>query len=179
MEKIYIIDKKIDNKFNIDGKTYQSHVEKYKNKDVFKSSAIAWSALDKYLASDFNININDYTLKYSQNGKPFIDEDIFFNISHSKNMIAIIISNRPCAIDIECIKKNKDYSKIAKTILNLDELKYRDDKEYIVSLWTKIECYSKLYDAPLLSCLKVRPKASSKKIKDSEGNYYIISKMTN
>lgn len=178
MEKIYIIDKLKEKKVNIIDKMYESHVNSYKNEEKHDISSLAWFYLDKYLLEDFNININDYVLKYTKNGKPYIEANIYFNISHSENLIAIIISNKLCAIDIECIKINKDYSRIAKTILNSDELDKINDKDYIVSTWTKIECYTKLSDTALLSNLRIRKNTTTKKISDSIKNKYYVSFMT-
>lgn len=177
MEKIYIIDKLNEKKVNIDGKMYEHHVKKYQNKEKQEISALAWFYLDKYLNYDFNININDYKLKYTNNNRPYID-DIYFNISHSNNLIAIIISDKLCAIDIEWVNPDKNYLRVAKTILNNDEQDKINDKEYIISLWTKIECYTKLSDTNLFSNFKIREGAITKKISDSTNNIYYLSYMT-
>ena len=47
---------------------------------------------------------------YNEHDKPFLKEhpDIHFSISHCKAAVGCLVSNRPCGLDIECIRKAKD-----------------------------------------------------------------------
>jgi len=51
-----------------------------------------------------HMNEND-TISYNSHGAPIISNDKFISISHSKELIAIIISNKRCGIDIEKISR--------------------------------------------------------------------------
>lgn len=126
--------------YNILAKCNKNKIEDKKNQSI-----ISYYLLKKILKEDFNIELNE--IKVNEYGKPYID-DIYFNISHSKNMVAIIISNCPCGIDIEV----KDYKnlRLAKKILNEKELElisnYNDEDklDYIMKKWVSIEAYSKM-----------------------------------
>lgn len=177
MEKIYIIDINKETNINIENKMYLNHINKYKNKKAYNTSKIAWYYLDRYLLNDFNININNYELLFNEYGKPYINANIHFNISHSFDLIAIIISNNNCAIDIELIK-DKDYSRIAKKILTNDEMieyeKTINKNEYIIKKWTMIECIAKLNGKGInFNNLYERKKVTSKIIKNNNNKYYL------
>mgnify|MGYP003510654450 CR=1 FL=1 len=45
------------------------------------------------------------TAKLNNNGKPFID-GIYVNISHSKDLVSVIISDTECGIDIQYVNNN-------------------------------------------------------------------------
>lgn len=47
---------------------------------------------------------------YNEHEKPILKEhpDIYFSISHCKEAVGCFVSNRPCGLDIECIRKAKD-----------------------------------------------------------------------
>lgn len=47
---------------------------------------------------------------YNEHEKPYLKEhpDIHFSISHCKAAVGCFVSDRPCGLDIECIRKAKD-----------------------------------------------------------------------
>ena len=47
---------------------------------------------------------------YNEHGKPFLKEhpDVHFSISHCKAAVGCYVSDRPCGLDIECIRKAKE-----------------------------------------------------------------------
>ena len=57
----------------------------------------------RYVFKKIGIDINSYEIT-NLNGKPVIKElDYHFNITHSKNIVAVIISNESVGIDCEYI----------------------------------------------------------------------------
>ena len=111
---------------------YISKFEK-NNKDFIKNKLLSYSYLEKY---NKEINLSKiYTNKY---GKPYYDDNFFFNISHSKNYICIAISNSEVGIDIE--EKRKVETDISKRILSKDEKIIKND---ILINWVIKETYSK------------------------------------
>jgi 4'-phosphopantetheinyl transferase len=51
----------------------------------------------------------DYQLRYHKNGKPFLNNvPGYVSISHSKNMVAVILSDHPAGIDVEEICRNTE-----------------------------------------------------------------------
>jgi len=95
------------------------------------------------LSSKFDFNWSD--LKYSTTGKPYLDKAVFFNWSHSENVVAIGFSLSPIGVDIEK-EKNIDWKSL------IDYLHVKEQKAIINSLnplkkfyeiWTRKEAYLK------------------------------------
>ena len=85
-----------------------------------------------------------------KNGKPiFKNQDLHFNISHSKNYIVAVFDKYPCGIDLEYIKP-RDLKKLSKYYnRNFDSL------ENFYEFWTKKEAEYKLGSTPKDCCTSV------------------------
>ncbi len=84
-------------------------------------------------------NIKNTEIKVSKNGKPsFINADLNFSISHSKNIVIACFDKYPCAIDIEYIK-DRNLSNLSK-YFNKDF----DSYEKFYKFWTLKEATYKL-----------------------------------
>ena len=59
-------------------------------------------------------------VKYADSGKPFCD-GVHFSISHTKNFVAVIVSNKPVGVDIEY--KSDRIFRITEKFMHPDELK--------------------------------------------------------
>ncbi|MEE0990195.1 MAG: 4'-phosphopantetheinyl transferase superfamily protein [Paludibacteraceae bacterium] len=59
-------------------------------------------------------------VKYADSGKPFCD-GVHFSISHTKNFVAVIVSNEPVGVDIEY--KSDRIFRITEKFMHPDELK--------------------------------------------------------
>lgn len=143
MKKVYIenIDNIIVNNDLIDVITYTDG----KMKDV---SLKAWSFLFKIIYEKYNIKISKAMIYYNEYNKPYLKEkNIFFNISHSKDLIAIIVDDKECGIDIEYIDYNKNIDKLINKVLSQSEIKKYNKRinkhNYFYKLWTKKETYYK------------------------------------
>lgn len=94
-----------------------------------------------------NTNLNELFIKNNLYGKPYIEnaENTFFNISHSNDLVAIIIGEKEVGIDIEYVKKIDIES--FKNILNADEVKLIESSKNrfmkFYEIWTVKECFSK------------------------------------
>lgn len=107
----------------------------------------AWSLLNTELIKE-NIDLMNEHIVYNTNGKPYLsNKNIYFNISHSDTVIAIIISDQECGIDIEFVDYNKNHDKYIHKILSKNEIDMynnSDDKiKYFYKQWTKKEAYMK------------------------------------
>lgn len=80
-------------------KFYQKYNE-FDAANQYKASKSAWYFLDKILEKHFGLILNPNDIKFDNNGKPY-HKDIKFNISHSEELIAIIVSKEECSIDIQ------------------------------------------------------------------------------
>lgn len=183
MTKIYIYDKtnKDINPGLLDALPDQikDRVNKYKIVDDFNSSLMSWFILKNKLKEIFNIDI--YNIKENKYHKPYID-DIYFNISHSYNLVVVIISNEECGIDIEHINNRLDHNLLSKKILSnseyLEYLKVENKQDFIIKKWTEKEAVFKKngtgvirselpsIDTSLIQTIKV---------KDTSNNEYYLS----
>ena len=110
------------------------------NIDLKNIRIVAWYALYKILLLNYRIDLSNCNIYENKKGKPYID-DIYFNITHSKDYIGIIISEVECGIDIEKIELNVSVDKFAKKILSDEEYKVflmEKDLDSLIKKWTKI-----------------------------------------
>ena len=149
--------------------------KKYKLNDDYHCSLIGWYLVEKYLKKDFNINIDEYDIKENEYRKPYIDTDVFFNISHSKNIVSVIISDKDCGIDIECVRELKNKEALAGRLLLDCNL---SDEEFIKN-WTIREAYYKMVGSGIdFKKLKMPLNANdftTIKLIDSLNNKYLLS----
>lgn len=120
----------------------------YTDDNMKEISLKGWSLLSNLIYEKFNIKLSKDIIKYNEYNKPYLEnENIYFNISHSKDLIAIVISDKECGIDIEYIDYEKDLSKIIKKVLSKKErfiYKFKINKhKYFYKLWTIKEAYYK------------------------------------
>lgn len=87
-------------------------------------------------------NIYDYNVYYNEYGKPYLDNGLYFNISHSKNVIVCVISDREVGIDIEYLRYSD--SVIRKCFNDKERVVSLNNKEIFTIIWTIKESYVKL-----------------------------------
>ena len=91
----------------------RSHVRSKKNELHFKQSVIAWSLL--FLLGKNLYNIDNFEIMFSENGKPsVVGNSFYFSISHSSDYVAVTLSKCSVAVDIQEIKRKKDYDYLCK-----------------------------------------------------------------
>lgn len=121
------------------------HVEDYRRSLL--GDVLSRSLLEKMTgidACELDICIDDM-------GKPYVAnaENAYFNVSHSGDCVACIVSDKPCGIDIETM--DKDNLDIAKRFFAKSEYEYISDcpkeeiKRRFYEIWTAKEAYLK-YD---------------------------------
>lgn len=117
--------------------------------DSDKKSKIAGEAAARILLSEeLSISPAEINFKYTSLGKPYIDENIYFNITHSAGVAAAAVNNTEIGIDIE---KTRDFDERI-----LERVCTEKEKEYILSekndaeknkkffqIWTLKEAYLK------------------------------------
>ena len=75
-------------------------INKMIDENEIRKSIISEIILSELL-DQMNIDYDSLNIKYSKNGKPFINNELFYSIAHSNNYIAVAISNKNIGIDIE------------------------------------------------------------------------------
>lgn len=91
--------------------------------------------------------VSAQAIQFGVNGKPEV-EGIYFNLSHSKNMVVCAVSDKPVGCDIEKIAEAPH--KVAERFFGENEIKYlaqfsdeEKNKEFY-RLWTMKESYIKM-----------------------------------
>lgn len=161
-------------------------ISKYSDSKMKEISLKAWSYLYQILINDFNINIKDINIIYNEYNKPYlINNKIYFNISHSYDIIAIIISDKECGIDIEYIDESREIDKVISKIFSKPELfQYQNTNDkitYFYEIWTKKEAYFKMLGTGIqlkrLNCERDLQNVNTQIIQDNKQKYclsYII-----
>lgn len=117
--------------------------------------------LKKKYIGDFYLSMDD---------KP-LSKDKFFNISHSKGVIALAISkDYPIGLDVELIRDYKD--DLAKYISNDEEYKYIKDNKSFFEIWTSKEALVKCLGSGLKDNVKNIPALPIVGSKEYKGKTY-------
>ena len=148
MNKVYTLNL---NKVNIDYLSLLAKLPTYckekissgKDESLKRVRTYAWFLLYKILIDEYNIDLTKCDIYENEYGKPYIN-DLFFNISHSKDWIGIIISSEECGIDIEKIELKIDKDKFASRILSDKENVESVTIDYLIRKWTILETYYKI-----------------------------------
>lgn len=83
-------------------------------------------------------------ISYDEFGAPQVDTpNINISISHSKDAVAVLISERPCAIDIESL--NRDFRRVASRYLSAREYEMAERYDLFAEMWSAKEALYKFY----------------------------------
>lgn len=124
----------------------------FKNEFRKKVFLIARGELRAKLGGILHIEPQEIHFIYNMAGKPFIANkniNIFFNIAHSENLIALVISSIEVGIDIEK-KKERNFAGISKKIFGKEIC----DLEEFYETWTTNEAIAKCNGVSLLKQAK-------------------------
>lgn len=113
-----------------------------------KLSLYAQIAVKLIIQKEYNIGFDKISIVNDELGKPYIKNppNIFFNISHTHNVIAIAFSTNKVGVDIE--KETETSSKIAKRFFTPKECEYimsssNEHSKAFLEIWTKKEAFVK------------------------------------
>lgn len=85
-------------------------------------------------------------IKLNEYGKPYINGEKSFSISHSGNYVILAVSGKEVGCDIE-FGKDLNYERVGKVVFHENELKklsaVEDKKDYFFKLWTAKEAFIK------------------------------------
>lgn len=116
-------------------KTFET-VKDYKS-EVVKSQTL----LGKYMLVK-SLNCKEDEIYYNALKKPYVKNNLYFNISHSKDYIVFVCSKNEIGIDIECIdRKNSDILEFAFADSEIDYVKngngiFNSTEERFTFIWT-------------------------------------------
>lgn len=85
------------------GGEFPAHIARYRLPRVLNASLSAWSLLARALRECGVEKLPQAT--FGAFGKPaFIDCPLHFSLSHSGNLVAALISDAPCGVDVQAIE---------------------------------------------------------------------------
>lgn len=134
-------------------------VLKYLNTEDKKERAVSAILRNKYIGK----------VTYSRRGKP-LSKSKFFNISHSKGIVALATTNKDVGLDMELTrpvdKKLKDF------VSNKDEKKFIKSDEAFFEIWTNKESLLKCIGQGIRSKMDKVPSLPLNNIKFFDGQYF-------
>jgi len=112
----------------------------------------------------------EYKIKRTENGKPYVDADVHFSLSHTDRLTICAVSNKNIGADAEKIREIKNKEKIlSRYVEPCNDVSDRDFFEK----WTQLESRIKYFGEKLSSCPKA--KIEEKHTETFDFGEYIIS----
>lgn len=154
----------------------QDKIKRYHEINSYQLSLLGWYKLCKCLKEQYNLNITNDTFCFNQNNKPYIlNNPIYFNISHSLNLVAVVIADFEVGIDIEQISechhidKFKRFLKTGCSVNNLE----------LIKAWTVYEAKVKCLGISIFNKDNLDDKnftfINTKIVKDKQNNQYFLT----
>ncbi len=103
--------------------------------------------LRKLCREEYGFEFEDGDILKNEHGKPYFSKgDLFFNISHSKGMGAIVLEKTECGIDIEQLREIN--YKVSERFFSEEEKNWvaevkEESRERFFKVWTGKEAYTK------------------------------------
>ena len=83
---------------------------------------------------------------YAPNGAPQVDCGVHIGISHSHNIVAVVIGDGPCAVDTE--PAGRSFEQVRRRYLSVTEAALSDDERLPAAVWCAKETLYKLAGRP-------------------------------
>lgn len=111
-------------------------IKRNKAKQLYASALLTEFVFNKF-------GINTSNIKISENGKPYVDSDFYFNISHSGKYAVLAVGKNDVGIDIQ--EKNAVSENAAKMFFkDTEQIKTNANTEYYYSyIWCRKEAFLK------------------------------------
>ena len=122
-----------------------------------KTCAMAYLLLCEGLRQEYGITERP-VFDYGEHGKPIIvgHPDIHFNVSHCREGVICVVSDRPVGVDIESIREYKD--SLVRYTMNDCEVQQIEQAEHpeveFIRLWTMKEAVLKLSGKGIVDNMK-------------------------
>ena len=120
---------------------------KFKHEQGQRLCVLAYLLLKQGLREEYGITDNPI-FEYNEHGKPSIvgHPEIYFNLSHCKEAVVCVISDKPVGVDVESIRVFKE--SLVRYTRNDDEIREIESAEHpdvaFIRLWTMKEATLKL-----------------------------------
>ena len=165
-------------------KSRQIEIDSCTNQKVKLQKFYAWSLLE-FGAKELGFEPKLINFSKNKNGKWSCNQ-FYFSISHSNNIVAVAISDKPIGIDIQkdCDLKNDFFADKILTpneLYDYNTLREELKHDYLLEKWTQKESIYKMLDTTLpISKIETSsyPIATKKLILDNN-NFYFSCTQTN
>ncbi|MDD4848588.1 MAG: 4'-phosphopantetheinyl transferase superfamily protein [Bacteroidales bacterium] len=135
-------------------------LENFKNQKHQSEHACGLAITRKLLADHLSITPKEIILDFEKHGKPFCKNDtqLFFNISHGGEFVAIAVADVPVGIDVETWQRKVPMT-IASRYFSTEEqnalnaVDGDEQKQLFFRLWTAKESYLKMLGTGLTRSL--------------------------
>lgn len=105
-------------------------------------SSLSYELLDELIKNSASCSLSEHEITFAPPQKPrFSSSALHFNISHSNNAVAAVISDREVGIDIEKVGKLRE--RILQKCFSVRERELVTSPEAFYRLWTLKEAYLK------------------------------------
>ena len=145
-------------------------INQFQNETRKKQSIIGQKLLMDTLKNNYHLNYKDLVITKNKYGKPYLNNDIFFNISHSNEYIVLVTSKEEIGIDIE--KMRKQELKKAKFFATKEEYDYiaksNNQMEPFWNIYTLKEAYFKMKGTNLNNIQSISFTIEDKKVTCSD-----------
>lgn len=172
----FISDDKLIILLNYVNKDKRTRILKYHHKED-SQRCLFGDLLARYMIfKRIGIKMSEIVFKYNEFMKPYIDyENVYFNISHSENVILGIIDENQVGVDVE---KIADINiKIAEQFFSINEINYiyknPNMKKSFYDIWTRKESFIKAIGTGLNTSLDSFD--ASENVIKFNGYYYYLN----
>ena len=155
-------------------------VDRFKFLDDKKRTVVGDALARKAIFDLCGENESDVTFFYTDKGKPFIKkEKVYFNLSHSNNLVVCVASDRNIGVDVEKIKEVSPQmvnrvcteSELFSVIDNEGNI----DVKSFFKIWTIKEAYFKLVGTGIVDFKKIDSQKINNVIFTEDYDGYILS----
>lgn len=140
--------------FDVENKEIIPHIrrdeiDKANNEVHRQQKYYAWKLLEKAVFEKYGIKMDELSFSLNVDGKWECDK-LYFSLSHTKDTVAVALSEKPCGIDVEYFSPERFGEKLARRILTEKEfLEYsvldeNERNEYTFRKWTQKESIFKM-----------------------------------
>lgn len=159
---------------------FAKRIKEYKSVED-KTRTFASYLMLKFLTEKvYKLDLDSLEIVRDESGKPrLLNDEFYFNISHSNNLVAVAVDKRPLGLDVQIVKEYDE--KIAerffpKKIKKINKQKEKNKNNFYTMCWTDFESELKLFGS--IEKMKENKKKISKnpfKITDLEKNIYYLT----
>lgn len=86
------------------------------------------------------------TISYREDGAPQVDCGVHIGVSHSRNLVAVVFGEAPCAVDTEPLGRN--FNRVRRRYMTPAESALSDDPRMAAAVWCAKEALYKLAGRP-------------------------------